>query len=501
MFPAVATVYGLSANEASRGFVATLALDQNSISSTPITTPVCPAHTPLNRKPIQNIISKMETSDPVTRAIIDNVAGNLPTKKVANPIKCEVCNIEVSGQCVLDSHIQGVKHKRKLALLAAQQGKQAKTETTTSAPTAKGGVKTASSINNGTFTTPSMNTVSSSDKVFPCTVCNITVNSAEQLEIHKGGKQHKKKSDPNYANNNPKPDSTKTVAPETEADDSPLPENVTKKVEGNVTIYTCTMCDKWVNSRDQLNMHLKSRKHDFKLRGVFGQRFAPYDAKKRIAKDTFGKFRSGGVLGQDRRGLGVRGGARGGFNNNQSYNASNNVQYPSYNANVTPSGDYGFNTGQTNTWLKKNTATGARGGYGTSRGNNNSFRKSAGTNNSYGYNTNSGAGTNNAYGYSTNSGNSGGTGTSTYDSVASAYGFSSEPSYCGSSYAAATGAGPAGGYGDYAQSSKTWSRGQYDSYGYDKITPSKAKNYFNAATSSQPVYQTQDNFYPSTPSY
>ncbi|KAL1464336.1 hypothetical protein WDU94_003992 [Cyamophila willieti] len=474
MFPAVATVYGLSADEASRGFVATLAIDQNSLGSTPITTPVCPAHTPLNQKPIQNIISKMETSDPVTRAIIDNVTGNLPTKK--EPIRCDVCNIEVSGQCVLDSHIQGAKHKRKLVLLAAQQGKQAATNISTTA----GGVNPPSHINNGTLS-QSVNVVSSSDnKVFSCSVCNITVNSAEQLEIHKGGKQHKRKSNPNYVNSNPKTDSTKKSTTGGEADDKPLPEGVTKTEEGNIIIYTCTICNKWVNSRDQLNVHLKSRKHDFKLRGVFGQRFAPYDTKKRIAKDTFGKFQSGGVLGQDRRGLGARRGMRGGYNN---------VQYPSYNANVTASHDYGFNTNQNNSWLKNtaagvnNTSVGGRGRYGAAGGNgNNSFRKS-GTNNSYGYNYNP-----------ADSGNA-------YNSVASAYGFSSEPSYCGSSYAAATGAGP-GGYGDFAKNTKSWSRpgaGQYDNYGYDKITPSKAKSYFNAATSSQPVYQTQDSYYPSTP--
>jgi hypothetical protein len=44
---------------------------------------VCPTHpvSQSNQKPIQKIISNMQASDPVTQAVIDNVAGKLPLKK------------------------------------------------------------------------------------------------------------------------------------------------------------------------------------------------------------------------------------------------------------------------------------------------------------------------------------------------------------------------------------------------------------------------------------
>ncbi|XP_008488293.1 probable ATP-dependent RNA helicase ddx42 [Diaphorina citri] len=485
MFPTVATVYGLRVDQANPGFVATLALDQNSLT----TPPVCPTHpvSQSNQKPIQKIISNMQASDPVTQAVIDNVAGKLPLKK--KPVRCEVCDLELSGPSVYETHITGAKHKKRLAISQSQGNAPVNTSRFSSGPASSGDGK---------------------QKLFSCPVCTVTVNSIEQLEIHKSGKQHKRKvalaeakaknpTEPNASTtdaSNPTNASTESTNPTTTSDttttttptpapakpEPPLPQGVTKKIEGNTTIYTCTLCDKWSVSMDQLNTHLTSKKHKGKERGLFGQRFAPYDKKKRVAKATFSSFRSGGVLGVEKKPA---------------------VVYPSYNANMPNYSDFGFSSKTAQKGTSVNTG-GYSNNYNSSKNNYNAYNAIGYNYKQKQYNNNQSNNYNNYANDTSNYNNVSDYNTNTYES--SYNNGHSYNRYEDSSFSIFNDqtCGTTDQYGSmtYPQGGKRWKEGGFalfankntGAYNYDKITPSKAKNYFNT-TQHQAAYQTQEVYY------
>lgn len=54
--------------------------------------------------------------NPIMNALMGNIKGTLPTKKggVANSVRCDVCECEMSSDTVLSFHINGAKHKKKV---------------------------------------------------------------------------------------------------------------------------------------------------------------------------------------------------------------------------------------------------------------------------------------------------------------------------------------------------------------------------------------------------
>jgi Zinc-finger of C2H2 type len=58
--------------------------------------------------------SNYHDSDPVTKAVMDNIMGKLPTKKPVVVATCDICKLECSGQIVLDMHLAGAKHAKKV---------------------------------------------------------------------------------------------------------------------------------------------------------------------------------------------------------------------------------------------------------------------------------------------------------------------------------------------------------------------------------------------------
>ncbi|XP_054266821.1 zinc finger protein 385B-like isoform X2 [Macrosteles quadrilineatus] len=171
-FPAVATVIGVSKEIAESGpLLATLAMDPGLM--------VQPPAPPMNLPEETEV--EIKASDPVTQAVVDNIIGKLPTTKEQVRLKCEVCNIEVSGPEILQIHYAGSKHAKKLK---AQEL-----------------IKEIANSPNSVFVlaNPSEGSVPNT-KEFSCKICNVRLNSHLQLQQHLSGSKHKSKAEANKSN-------------------------------------------------------------------------------------------------------------------------------------------------------------------------------------------------------------------------------------------------------------------------------------------------------------
>lgn len=61
--------------------------------------------------PAESIIDS-NLNDPVTKAVVDNIMGNLPTKKPL--VRCDDCDLSFTSQAVLDTHLQGARHAKQV---------------------------------------------------------------------------------------------------------------------------------------------------------------------------------------------------------------------------------------------------------------------------------------------------------------------------------------------------------------------------------------------------
>lgn len=113
--------------------------------------------------PAESIINS-NMNDPVTKAVVDNIMGNLPTKKPH--VRCNDCDLSFTSQTVLDTHLQGSRHAKQIRsknIMASLE--ETKVAFTKDADT--NGLK--------------------------CNVCNVCLNSIQQLQTHLNGSRHKKK--------------------------------------------------------------------------------------------------------------------------------------------------------------------------------------------------------------------------------------------------------------------------------------------------------------------
>lgn len=53
-------------------------------------------------------------NDPVTKAVVDNIMGNLPTKKPF--YRCDDCDLSFTSNTVLDAHLQGARHAKQVKI-------------------------------------------------------------------------------------------------------------------------------------------------------------------------------------------------------------------------------------------------------------------------------------------------------------------------------------------------------------------------------------------------
>ncbi|KAK0171918.1 hypothetical protein PV328_005306 [Microctonus aethiopoides] len=103
-------------------------------------------------------------NDPISKAVMENIMGTLPTKKPL--VKCNDCELCFTSQTVLEAHLQGSRHAKqirsKVIMATLEETKVAFTKDQEA-----NGLK--------------------------CNVCNVCLNSIQQLQTHLNGNRHKKK--------------------------------------------------------------------------------------------------------------------------------------------------------------------------------------------------------------------------------------------------------------------------------------------------------------------
>ncbi|XP_058806556.1 zinc finger protein 346-like isoform X2 [Phymastichus coffea] len=102
--------------------------------------------------------------DPVSKAVVDNIMGKIPTKKPQ--VRCHDCGLDFTSQIVLDAHLQGSRHAKQLRSKNIME------------------------------TLEQTNIAFSKDEVtngLKCNPCNVLLNSIQQLQTHLNGNRHKKK--------------------------------------------------------------------------------------------------------------------------------------------------------------------------------------------------------------------------------------------------------------------------------------------------------------------
>ncbi|CAH1802202.1 unnamed protein product, partial [Owenia fusiformis] len=115
-----------------------------------------------------------KVTDPVAKAIYQNMLGTLPMTKKKD-IPCEVCSMMFDSEIKARQHFDGQKHAKKVMQkekLRYLPGYQQNKDGTTPSPVL------SQPISGGALS---------------CTFCNVQLNSIQQLEQHRLGKTHLKK--------------------------------------------------------------------------------------------------------------------------------------------------------------------------------------------------------------------------------------------------------------------------------------------------------------------
>ncbi|OAD52189.1 hypothetical protein WN48_02754 [Eufriesea mexicana] len=201
-------------------------------------------------------------NDPVTKAVVDNIMGNLPTKKPL--VRCDDCDLSFTSQTVLDTHLQGARHAKQIRsknIMASLE----ETKVTFTKDEETNGLK--------------------------CNVCNVCLNSIQQLQTHLNGIRHKKKAvRGGWGGQDVGSSVTSTTM------------NIQENSGPKGVSLSCSMCNKIFNSVAQYNVHtgkLKQAKTQKK------KRFFPYWKKpksgvnpKNLVQSLSNNFVSGGFTNQ-----------------------------------------------------------------------------------------------------------------------------------------------------------------------------------------------------------
>ncbi|XP_014602611.1 zinc finger protein 385B-like [Polistes fuscatus] len=219
--------------------------------------------------PAESIINS-NMNDPVTKAVVDNIMGNLPTKKPH--VRCNDCDLSFTSQTVLDTHLQGSRHAKQIRsknIMASLE--ETKVAFTKDADT--NGLK--------------------------CNVCNVCLNSIQQLQTHLNGSRHKKKAlRGGWFGKEVVTQGSSLVAPAINIQDSGPMKAVS---------LSCDICNKFFNSPSQYNVHMKSKKHTGKMKRAKTQkkkRFSPYwkkpksDTNSTTVQSLSNNFVPGGFTNQ-----------------------------------------------------------------------------------------------------------------------------------------------------------------------------------------------------------
>ncbi|KAG0712301.1 Zinc finger protein 385D [Chionoecetes opilio] len=212
------------------------------------------------------------SDDPVAKAVMENV---FPNKKPKVTVRCDACNLEFFSQAVLDSHLTGSKHQRKVKSLGLMKTLE-ETETGFERDEVSG--------------------------VIRCIVCDVTVNSPQLLATHIAGNKHKQKAAKRSGDSGSTPPAKRPCPGVTgqvsvgqsavrhsnggpqnhQANNSSLAKGANAKAASSLDIpdcvtkledtkgggkYLCNPCQAHCNSEQQLSQHLLSKKHIDKLSG------------------------------------------------------------------------------------------------------------------------------------------------------------------------------------------------------------------------------------------
>ncbi|XP_014480635.1 PREDICTED: zinc finger protein 346-like [Dinoponera quadriceps] len=206
----------------------------------------------------EDVMNTQGLNDPVTKAVVDNIMGNLPTKKPL--VRCEDCDLSFTSQTVLDTHLQGARHAKQLR----SKNIMASLEET------KIGF-TKDEDTNG----------------LKCNVCNVCLNSIQQLQTHLNGSRHKKKLMRGEW------DGKEVVTQGASFPSSTGNEQQPVKDPAKEVSLSCDICVKFFNSPIQYDMHMNSVKHADKLRKSKNKkRFSPYWKKTKLYTTTKGEVQS-----------------------------------------------------------------------------------------------------------------------------------------------------------------------------------------------------------------
>jgi len=134
------------------------------VSSSQMQSSNCNYHmnTPVTSSQMQGNLGCHNNNDPVTNAVLNNIHSTM--KK--STVRCNDCNLDFTSQVVLDAHLQGSRHAKQMKsknILATLE----QTNVAFSKDQDTNGLK--------------------------CNVCNVFLNSIQQLQTHLNGNRHKKK--------------------------------------------------------------------------------------------------------------------------------------------------------------------------------------------------------------------------------------------------------------------------------------------------------------------
>lgn len=202
-------------------------------------------------------------TDPVTKAVINNMMGTAPTNRMPKTnLKCTVCGITSLSQSTMDTHLAGAKHGRKVKERELEEQKTL--------------IEHSGIIKKG--------------QIYRCTVCEMDVNSLHQLQAHVNGSKHKTKLNgpvgaANIGSVNNATGEAASASVEEKASGSVSEEKPKEAKE--ITQYYCPSCNVCSNSETQYEQHVTSRKHHLRSSGRKVPR-KPYSKSATIVINTTG---------------------------------------------------------------------------------------------------------------------------------------------------------------------------------------------------------------------
>jgi len=199
-------------------------------------------------------------------------AAKLPELKVQR--RCDLCQISVTSEIVLQTHLLGKPHQKKLRQAEIQANSRNDSDTASKPPLGFASVPASSSTSNSLI----------------CDVCKITMNSIQQLDVHLNGSKHKKvvaKMEKRIENYNASTNGSTWKSP------ADLPPSIivstdmkTGETPGR---YKCKSCDCYLNSDNQVRKHIASERHQNMELGIpcasrEDRRFQPYSGPAKFAQ-------------------------------------------------------------------------------------------------------------------------------------------------------------------------------------------------------------------------